>query len=157
MVSKISITEFKERLKNNTKYGPPKIKGTPFAIFTLFGESNKIFFGTYSKTKFELTKNSTLFPTVHIISGEIKSIENNKTEINYVVKPIGFGYYWNKYMPIIAIPIFNLILYTNSFPLKAYKIINPVIVGIAILCNFLVWRNKNKLINHFEKVFEIES
>ncbi|CAM3664732.1 hypothetical protein FSS13T_27290 [Flavobacterium saliperosum S13] len=157
MVSKISITEFKERLKNNTKYGPPKIKGTPFAIFTLFGESNKIFFGTYSKTKFELTKNSTLFPTVHIISGEIKSIENNKTEINYVVKPIGFGYYWNKYMPIIVIPICNLILYTNSAPLKAYKIINPLMFGFVIIINLIIWRNKNKLINYFEKIFEIES
>jgi hypothetical protein len=57
MISKINITEFRERLNKNTKYGNPKIKGTPFGAFYIFGESNKIFFGTYDKNKFELTKN----------------------------------------------------------------------------------------------------
>ena len=41
MVSKINITEFRERLSKNTKYGNPKIKGTPFAVFSIFVESNK--------------------------------------------------------------------------------------------------------------------
>ncbi|WP_218120820.1 hypothetical protein, partial [Flavobacterium saliperosum] len=67
------------------------------------------------------------------------------------------GYYWNKYMPIIVIPICNLILYTNSAPLKAYKIINPLMFGFVIIINLIIWRNKNKLINYFEKIFEIES
>ena len=156
MISKVNIVEFRELLNNNTKYGNPKIKGTPFTIFTFFGESSKIFYGTHNKTKFELTKNSTFFPTFHIISGEIKPINNNQTEIIYKVKPIGFGYYWNKYMPIIGILIFNLILYTNSLPLKAYLIINPVIFCFAILSNLIIWRNKNKLINDFERVFDIE-
>jgi hypothetical protein len=71
MISKINITEFRERLNKNTKYGNPKIKGTPFGAFYIFGESNKIFFGTYDKNKFELTKNFITQITPYIISGEI--------------------------------------------------------------------------------------
>ena len=157
MVSKINIAEFRERLNKNTKYGNPRIKGTPFAVFSISGESNKSFYGTYNKAKFELTKNSTLFPAPFIISGEINSKNNTQTEIIYEVKPIGFGYYWLKYMPIIGILMFNLVLYTQSAPFEIYTIINPIIFGFAIISRFYMWRKKNKLVTDFKKVFEIET
>jgi hypothetical protein len=47
MVSNISIIEFRERLVKNTKYGNPKIKGTPFAVFSISGELNKSFYVCY--------------------------------------------------------------------------------------------------------------
>ena len=55
MISKINIGEFRERLDKNIKYGNPRIKGTPFGAFYIFSESNKTFFGTYDKTKFEFS------------------------------------------------------------------------------------------------------
>lgn len=157
MVSKINIAEFIERLSKNTKYGNPKIKGTPFSVFSMFGESNKSFYGTYDKAKFELTKNSTLFPTPFIISGEFSSKNNTQTGIIYEVKPIGFGYYWLKYMPIIGILMFNIVLYSQSEPFETYAIINPIIFGFAVISHFYMWRKKNKLVTDFKKLFEIET
>ncbi|MBF7091265.1 hypothetical protein IUY40_06910 [Flavobacterium sp. ALJ2] len=157
MVSKINIAQFRERLNKNTKYGNPRIKGTPFAVFSISGESNKSFYGTYDKAKFELTKNSTLFPAPFIISGKINSKNNTQTEITYEVKPIGFGYYWLKYMPTIGILMFNLVLYTQSEPSKVYIIINPIIFGFAIISRFYLLRKKKKLVTDFEKVFEIKT
>ena len=157
MISKINSVEFSKCLQNNTKYGNPKIKGTPFAVFTVLGESNKMFFGTYNKTNFELTKNATFFPTPFIISGEIKPKINNHTEINYQVKPIGFGYYWFKYLPLIGILIFNLIFYTESAPFEMFIIMNTFLIGLNIFSHFYLWRKKNRLVKDFEKVFKIET
>lgn len=157
MISKINIAQFRERLNENTKYGNPRIKGTPFAVFSISGKSNKSFYGTYDKAKFELTKNSTLFPAPFIIIGEINSKNNTQTEITYEVKPIGFGYYWLKYMPIIGILMFNSVLYIQSAPFEIYTIINPIIFGFAIISRFYLWRKKNKLVTDFEKIFEIET
>ncbi len=156
MVSKINITEFRERLNRNTKLGNPKIKGTPFAVISKSGDSNKTFFGTYNKTKFELTKNATLFPTPFIVSGEINLKNVTQTEIIYHVKPIGFGYYWLKYMPIFGILVFNLILYTQSAPLKAYQIMNPIVFSFIVISCYYMWRKKNKLVSDFKRIFEIE-
>jgi len=41
MNSPLSINEFRERLELNTKIGDPKIKGSPLAIFTIFGQNKK--------------------------------------------------------------------------------------------------------------------
>ncbi|MEL1247361.1 hypothetical protein [Flavobacterium helocola] len=156
MVSNINITEFIERLNKNTKLGNPKIKGTPFAVISISGETNKPFFGTFDKTKFELTENATLFPTPFTFSGEINPKSDTQTEINYEVKPIGFGYYWLKYMPIIGILVFNLILYTESAPLKVYLIINPIMFSFIVFSRFYMWQKKNKLVNDFKRIFEID-
>ncbi|WP_291104263.1 MULTISPECIES: hypothetical protein [unclassified Flavobacterium] len=156
MILKINITEFRERLNKNTKYGNPKIKGTPFGAFYIFGESNKIFFGTYDKNKFELTKNFITQITPYIISGEIQSKNNIQTEVNYEIKPIGFGYYWMKYLLLIMIPMFNLILYTQSAPFEIFKIANLGLFPMGIFNYFYMRRKKNKLENDFKNFFEIE-
>jgi hypothetical protein len=156
MISKINITEFRARLIENTKCGNPKIKGTPFAMLSAFGETDKKFYGSYNKTKFELTKNATFFAAPFIILGEINSKNNTQTEVSYQVKPIGFGYYWMKYMPIFAIIIFNLILYYESTPTKVYRIINPILLIIISFSRYYMWRKKKNLITEFKNVFEIE-
>ena len=56
MISKINITEFRERLHKNTKIGNPKIKGTPFAVLTIFGESEKPFLEHSIKLNLNLLK-----------------------------------------------------------------------------------------------------
>lgn len=156
MISRKNIAEFIQILKNNTKYGDPKIKGTPFAVFSVLGESNKIFFGNYNKTKFELTKNATFFPTPFIIKGEIKSNINNTTEIIYEFKPIGFVYYWLKYMPLIGTFLFNVILYTDSAPSEIFVLANSFLLSMIIYSYFYIRIKKSKFITVFKKVFEIE-
>ena len=156
MISKINIVEFRERLNKNTKLGNPKIKGTPFAVLTISGESEKPFFGTFDKTKFKLTENATLFPTPYIISGVINPKSEILTEISYEVIPIGFGYYWLKYMPIFGLIIFNLILYIESAPLKVFQIMNPIMFSFIIFSRFYMWRKKNKLETDYKRIFDIE-
>lgn len=156
MISKINFVEFIECLKRNTKLGNPKIKGTPFAVISRPRKSDKTFFGTYDKTKFKLTENATFFPTPYTISGEINPKNNAQTEIIYEVKPIGFGYYWLKYMPVFGILIFNLVLYTQSAPLKAYQIMNPIMFSFIVFSRFYMWRKKNRLVADFKRIFEIE-
>ena len=41
MISKLNITEFLKRLEENTKIGDPNIKGTPLAVFTMYGKARK--------------------------------------------------------------------------------------------------------------------
>jgi len=82
MISKIEITEFRNRLKLNTKYGNPKIKGTPFVVFTAYNESEKKFYGTHNDSNFQITKNAFLHPTPYIIVGEIKSNKKTKLKLN---------------------------------------------------------------------------
>jgi len=156
MISNINITDFRERLNKNTKLGNPKIKGTPFAVISKSGETNKVFFGKYNKTKFQLTENTILFPTPFILSGEINSKNDLQTKIIYEVKPIGFGYYWLKYMPIFGIFIFNLILYTQSASLEIYQTINPILFSFIVLSRFYLWRKKSKMVADFKRIFEIE-
>jgi len=157
MVSKISIVEFRERLNKNTKYGNPKIKGSPFGVLFIFSESDKIFFGTYDKNKFALTKNFITKITPFIISGEIHAKDNHNTEVNYEIKPIGFGYYWMKYFPFLVIPIFNLILYQDSAPLEMFELINTFIIAMIIFIYFNMKFKKNKLEKDFKRIFEIET
>jgi len=59
-------------------------------------------------------------------------------------------------MPIFGIILFNLILYTQSAPLKAYQIINPIALCFIIFSRFYMWRKKNKLEANFKRIFEIE-
>ena len=156
MISKINITEFRERLHKNTKIGNPKIKGTPFAVLTISGESEKPFFGTFDKAKFKLTENATLFPTPFTISGEINPKNDEETEIVYEVLPIGFGYYWLKNMPIIGFFVFNIILYSQSASLKVFQIMNLIMFGFIVFSRFYMRRKKNKLETNFKRIFEIE-
>ena len=103
-----------------------------------------------------MLKNTILFPTPFILSGEISLINEVQTEIIFEVEPIRFGYYWLKYMAIFGIFIFNLILYTRSAPLEIYQIINPILFSFIILSRFYLWRKKNKLVADFKRIFEIE-
>ena len=155
MISKINIIKFNTSFKNNTEYGNPKIKGTPFFIFSEFKKSDKIFFGTYNNLKFEITKNATFFPTPFIISGEIKSKNNNQTEIYYDLKPIKFEYYWLKYIPLFGVAIFNLIFYLKTSPIEIVIIINYILLCIVILSNYYLWRKKNIFLKDFKIFFEI--
>lgn len=154
MISKINATDFTKRLIKHTIHGNPKIKGTPFSIFTKSGRKDKIYYGTYNKTTFEITNNSLI--TLFIISGEIKTIDKHSSEVIYKIKPIGFGYYWNKYIPLLSIFAFNLIFYKESAPLKTYILINLILFSMTILSRLMLWRKKNKLKSNFKKVFELE-
>ena len=53
MKSKIDITEFRNRLKDNTKIGSPKLK-FPLGFFSVFTDNSKCFYGRFDNSTFEI-------------------------------------------------------------------------------------------------------
>jgi len=62
MTSELNISDFKYRLNYHTKIGDPQIKGTPFAIFTVFGQSGKKFYGDFNNFHYHILFKGLLNP-----------------------------------------------------------------------------------------------
>jgi len=158
MISKLSKSEFINRLEKNTKIGDPIIKGTPFVIFTIFGQTNKKFYGQFSKSNFLLTKNAVIFPIPYIFEGKFNSISNASTEISLKVRPIWFGYLWIRILPVLTLIFMNLILVTkgNNIGIEIYFLVNFFLV-IMFLPILTTIRQKKKLLKDFYKIFKINN
>ena len=156
MTSNLNITDFIKRLKENTKSGNPKIKGTPFAIFTIFGKTRMKFYGEYTDSDFRLTKNAILFQIPYIFEGRIKYKDKTSTELSLIIKPIWFGYLWIRILPVLALFLFNLLLITKGKNIESeiYVIANAFFVFMFTPI-FLTIRQKNKLLKDFKEIFEI--
>ena len=55
MKSKIDITEFRNRLEDNTKIGSIKLK-IPLGFFSIFNNNSKYFYGKFDNSTFEVIK-----------------------------------------------------------------------------------------------------
>jgi hypothetical protein len=66
MKSKIEITEFRNRLKDNTKIGSPKLK-IQWGILSIFADNSKCFYGNFDHSTFELITNSNFSPSFYFI------------------------------------------------------------------------------------------
>lgn len=156
MISKLNKSDFIERLEQNTKIGDPKIKGTPFAVFSMFGKTRMKFYGEYSNSAFRLTKNANLYPIPYIFQGTIKSKDKTSTEISLNIKPIWFGYLWIRVLPALALIIFNLLLIVKGEDIETeiYFFVN-VFLLFMFTPVLITIRQKNKLLKDFYKIFEI--
>lgn len=156
MISKLNTSEFIKRLEENTKIGDPNIKGTPFAILTMFGQTKKKFFGEYSDSNFRLTKNAILYPIPYIFEGKLKSKNDSSTEIILKIKPIWFGYLWIRILPVLALIFINLMLIINGEDIETeiYFLVNAFLLFMFTPILFTI-RQKNKLLKDFHKTFEI--
>lgn len=155
----VDSEKFNEFLKVNVERGTLYTKRYSLNIvFFIFTKTDKMFFGMYGKNKFEITETFEYFPNMYRISGDYKLKSNNQTEVNYELKPLGFVYYWNRYMPLIAIPLFNLILYfeSHSYDFDNFVVINALMLCILVIIRFYMWRKKRKLEKIFKAVFGIE-
>ncbi len=156
MTSELSISDFKNKLKNHTKIGNAKIKGTPFFIFTLFGQTKKDFYGDFDNSSFQLTINSSFFPIPYIIQGDFKAKNKSKTKLSYKIKPIWFGYLWVRILPILAFIIVNGILLTQHQKIETEIIL---IINILLLLMFLpifILNYRKKIMEKkFRKIFKI--
>lgn len=156
MTSNLNRTDFIKRLEENTKIGDPNLKGTPFAIFTLFGKTRMKCYGEYSSSDFRLTKNAILFPIPYIFEGTIKSKDEKSTELSLKIKPIWFGYLWIRILPILVLIFINLMLIINSDGIETeiYFFVN-VFLLFMFTPILLTIRQKNKLLKDFKKILEI--
>ncbi len=87
MRSKIDRTEFRKRLKENTKIGSIKLK-IPLGFFSILSNNSKCFYGNFDDLTFEIIINSNFLPTFYFLSGTYKNTEKNLT-VNYSVELIG--------------------------------------------------------------------
>ena len=155
MKSKIDITEFRNRLKDNTKIGLPNLK-IPLGFFSIFTDNSQCFYGKFDNSTFEIIKNSNFIPSFYFLKGTYKDTEENLT-VNYSVEPLGkFGVVWIKYFPIIALITCNAIFYfLAKSPIEIYVVFNLFIVFISIISKLSIkWQNRN-LKREFNKIFEI--
>ena len=155
MKSKIDITEFRNRLKDNTKIGSPKLK-IPLGFFSFFIDNSKCFYGNFDNSNFEIITNSNFLPSFYFLKGTYENTEKNLI-VNYSIEPLGkLRIAWVKYFPIIALIICNSIFYFQAkTPIEIYIIFNLFIVFISFFSRLNVkWKNK-KLKSKFNKIFEI--
>lgn len=151
MTSKLTKEEFNFRLTKLTKIGEPTLLGTPLAILTV-NNSSRPFFGKINSDKFQLTKNSSFLPIPFTIVGTYRENEN-KTFVDYQVKPIWFGYLWIRIFPIVGLILFNTII-INTTRTIIYGLMIPV--NIVLLLTFLPIPITNYLKTKFEKEFTTE-
>ena len=157
MKSNLNIVEFRNRIKENTKVGSPKLKLSPFGIFTMFGGNSKTYYGISDDSTFRLTTNSTLFPTFYIMKGEYKNV-NNTLNVNYSIEPKSkFQIVWMKFFPIVCLLGFNLffLLASEKTPIETYIVFNSFIVFIILFSRWDIKRKKKNLEKKFVEMFEI--
>lgn len=155
MKSKIDRTEFRKRLKENTKIGSIKLK-IPLGIFSILSDNSKCFYGNFDDSTFELIINSNFFPTFYFLSGTYKNTEKNLS-VNYSVVPIGnLRIAYLRYFPIVALIMCNSIFYFQvKPPIEIYFIFNVFILFISFFSRFILKWHIEKLKRKFNQIFEI--
>ncbi|HJR99605.1 MAG TPA: hypothetical protein VJ780_01615 [Flavobacterium sp.] len=155
MESKIDITAFRNRLKDNMKIGSPRLQ-IPLGFLSIFIHNPKCFYGRFDNSSFELTTNSDFFPILYFLKGTYKNT-GNKLLVNYSVEPVGkLRIAWVKYFPIFAFIISNSVFYFEAKPpIEVYIAFNIFIVFSFFFSRLMMkWQNK-RLERKFNKIFEI--
>ncbi|KUJ60881.1 hypothetical protein AR687_15865 [Flavobacteriaceae bacterium CRH] len=155
MESKLSLSEFRARLQNNTEIGSLKVNLSLFRLFPKFG-GMKPFYGLFDDKSFRLTINSTTSPTYFIVKGSYKNV-NNVLKINYTVEPNSKAQLiWVYYSPIILIVAINLFFLIFAKGLRrASTIVNLFLLFMAFYSRWKEERKRKKLEQKFVRIFEI--
>ncbi len=157
MQSKLNLSEFRTRLKNNTQIGSPRLKLSPFAVFATSGGYLKPFYGLFDDNDFRLTINYIATPTFFIIKGRYKII-NHRLDVNYTIEPHPkFFLFWIKYMPITILIFMNIMLFfPENRPIEAIIPVNIVLLFILFFSRWDTKRKRKNLEKKFIEIFEIE-
>lgn len=156
MESKLSLAEFRARLINNTEVGSLKVNLGTFRLFPIFGET-KPFYGLFDDKSFSLTLNSTTSPTIFVIRGKYKNV-NNVVKVDYVVEPNSkLQLIWAEYAPVIGIIVINLFfLFFAKGLRRGTTIINLFLLVMAFYSRWKTERRRKKLEQKFIRIFEIK-
>lgn len=153
--SKLNITEFKNRLKENTVIGNPKLK--LISLFRIFGGFSKPFYGNFDDTTFRLTTNSATSLVLFTVKGKYK-ITNRKLCIDYIIEPTHkFQTIWLKYYPFIAFVLFNsTFIILEKVPLWIILIFNLLILFSLFFTRWISKINKRNLEKKLKEIFELK-
>ncbi|MTH14649.1 hypothetical protein [Flavobacterium sp. LC2016-01] len=155
MKSKLSLSEFRIRLKTNTEIGSLKVKLSTFRLFPKFG-GTKPFYGLFDDNSFRLTLNSELSSTIFVLKGKYKVV-GNVLKLDYVVEPNSkLQSIWMEYFPIVLIVAINLFfLFFGKGLRRASTIVNLFLLFITFYSRWKENRKKKKLEKKFIRIFEI--
>ena len=158
MKSRLSATDFFQKLEDCTKKGTPELQMTPFLLFAMFNFSSKCFYGNFNNSSFRLTLYTKFTPTLFILKGNYKVI-NQQLIVSYVIEPIGkFLLLWMKYSPLLFLLLLNCIYFLNSIrmPIEGYIAFNIFIVLAFFYSRWKMKMERKKLEMKFKRIFEIE-
>jgi hypothetical protein len=156
MKSKLDITEFRDRLKTNTKTGIPELK-VNFGIFSIFFFNSKCFYGKFDDSTFRLSINSNFNTTFYILKGKYKN-GDNKVNLNYNIEPMSkIGVIWMKFFPFVVLIGVNCFFCFNfkNAPNEIFIVFNLFIVFIVFFSRWKLKREKKNLELKFNKIFEV--
>ena len=156
MESKLSLSQFRERLKNNTEIGSPKLKLSPFGVlFSLFSGKSKSFYGLFDDKSFRLTMNYTTSPTFFIIKGQYKII-NKTLIINYNIESSPrFYLVWIKFFPIIALILINILFFFSEVQKEGFILPNVALLFMLFFFRWDIKQKRKNIENKFIEIFEI--
>jgi len=156
MESKLSLAEFRARLINNTEVGSLKVNLSTFRLFPIF-TGTKPFYGLFDDKSFSLTLNSATSPTIFIVKGKYKNV-NNVLKVDYVVEPNSkLQLIWAEYAPVIGIIVINLFfLFFAKGLRRGTTIINLFLLVMAFYSRWKTERRRKKLEQKFIRIFEIK-
>jgi hypothetical protein len=152
MKSKISASQFSERLEYRTRSGNAIYLG-PIAFLNLFfNQTTETFYGSFGSGWFELTNNN--FNRVpFVIDGTFTTNDAGQTLVDYEIKTNYYGFFWIHGITLLVMAL-NLpfIFLPDAGP---RIIVNIVIVSIFVLRYFAIYHKKKELEEDFIEIFEI--
>jgi hypothetical protein len=157
MQSKLSLSEFRTKLTNNTEIGSLKAELNLFRIFPRFG-GIKPFYGLFDDKSFTLTINSPTSPTYFTIKGKYKNV-NNILKLSYVIEPNSkLQLVWVRFSPVIFLIALNVFfLFFGRGLRKATTIVSLFMLILIFYSRWNEERKGKKLERNFIRIFEIES
>jgi len=155
MESKLSLSEFRTRLQNNTEIGSLKAQLNLFRIFPRFG-GIKPFYGLFDDKSFTLTINSRTSPTYFTIKGKYKNV-NNILKISYIVVPNSkLQLIWVRFSPVVFLIAINVFfLFFGRGLRRATTIVSLFMLIIIFYSRWKEERKRKKLEQKFIRIFEI--
>ncbi|AXB57474.1 hypothetical protein [Flavobacterium fluviale] len=157
MESKLSIAEFRTRLKDNTEIGSPQVHLGQARIFPISGPI-KPFYGFFDDRSFSLTINSAKSSAVFLVKGHYENIDN-RLLVNCSVEPINkLQHAWVKFGPILLIVAINIFfLFFAKGLRRASTIVNLFLLFMAFYSRWKEDRKRKKLEEKFMRIFEIKT
>lgn len=151
MTSKISTSQFSERLEYRTRYGNPVYWG-PIAFLNLFfNQTTETFYGDFGPGWFELSNNN--FNRVPFVIAGNYNKNDDETNVTYEIRTNYYGFF------CIHAITFLVIAMNIHFIFKAAEspqiILNIIIVLIFLLRYFAIYHKKKGLEKDFLEIFEI--
>lgn len=156
MESKLSLSEFRTRLQNNTEIGSLKAQLNLLRIFPRFG-GMKPFYGLFDDKSFTLTINSRTSPTYFTIKGKYKNVDNI-LKVSYIVVPNSkLQLVWVRFSPVVFLIAINVFfLFFGRGLRRATTIVSLFLLILIFYSRWKEERRRKKLEQKFVKIFEID-